>query len=767
MLTPHKVYSQVDLQLKVSDTIQIFANKGMSREQGNIFEALGNVVIVDENQTLYGEKAKYNKKTGDLSLDGNVRLVSSGFNLYGSSIDYNYLSKNISIKNARLISPNFKVIAGSIKRMNSQEYYTEKAEFTTCLDCPESWTIFGEKIKITLNEYVQITGALVRLKGMDFFYVPYLVFPIKSQRETGLLVPTYRNSGFNGHSLFVPWFWAINKSTDLTLSPSVYSKRGLGADLEFRKVFNNESYSFTDLRFHRDSIFKKSYNQTYRLGLMNETRFTLSKDLGFYFKVQEFSDLDFHYHHNDFSSRDLNKTEYGINGHLEYRNDLFNVGSIANLKKTIIATSPVYYDDFFDYKDKTVNHFPRLYVSNTPINIFKHEKSDLFRYLNYQGNIIFDRFRQIDPNFTYPIRNLDRFHTLHDFKLEIYNPGLFRIDSTYKFDFQNYVLKNIYGRDARKFSGVLENSFVINFERIYGKNLKRVTTEKKKKIQDAETIGELESVADFENRQSVVSYESSVRHLQEVKLSHLSIPFEKETGNQNFLSQIQTGSGLFDYLDAQRSKEQDLGQEITRVEMPYNNVLALEWNHSFIEKNNKNKEYNPGSSFVEDNFTYTKKAYFNLSQGIRLNRSGKLKNKLTRLGIETGYDFDPKLQFKFRNFYFYDSEFFIGELTVKNDFKFLKVLNQYTYNSFDQRKLYRWGVDFVLMRNFIFSVGENWNFTNKKLINRRLEVQYLGDNNCWYLGVYYLQRPNDDKFGIDFSLNFGSENYRSALRRLF
>jgi len=477
------VFCQVNLKLQISDRVQIYANKGLSKNQGEIFEALGSVVIVDENQTLYGEKARFVKESGDLTLEGNVRLVNPELTLYGSRIDYNYKTKSISIKNARLISPEFKVIAGSIRKISEDEFLTENAEFTTCLDCTESWTIFGKKIRIHMKNYVHISEALVRIKGVDFFYIPYFVFPIKNNRQTGFLLPEYRRKNFKSnidsnitnsitsHSLKVPFFWAINQSTDMTIEPTYWSRHGPGGDLEFRKALNQTSYVTTKFRYLNDDIYNTYNKNPHRYGLMHEMNFNYWENFNFYFKLQNYSDLDFHYEHNDFAQADLVEENYGVNTFLDYRSDIYNLGIHSSVKKSLLSSQVDQYKSFFDFNDNTVNILPRVYLSSTPLKIFDRNKMFL-RYMNMNSSIDLSNFKQDTLQLNGKIRNASRLNFKNEFNLEALNPGTYRVGVNYLFDAQKYFFDEQQGEQFLKFSGVLDTSFSIDLEKVYGKTSK-------------------------------------------------------------------------------------------------------------------------------------------------------------------------------------------------------------------------------------------------------------------------------------------------------
>jgi LPS-assembly protein len=67
-----------------------------------------------------------------------------------------------------------------------------------------------------------------------------LTYPL-SKRHTGFLVPTVGYDNRFGTHLKESFFWAINPSQDLTISPFYYSDLGYGSDLTYRYILDRKS----------------------------------------------------------------------------------------------------------------------------------------------------------------------------------------------------------------------------------------------------------------------------------------------------------------------------------------------------------------------------------------------------------------------------------------------------------------------------------------------------------------------------------------------
>ena len=59
---------------------------------------------------------------------------------------------------------------------------------------------------------------MLKVKSVPLFYLPAMYYPIqKDDRATGFLMPVYGNIDVRGQSVSNAFFWAINRSQDMTL----------------------------------------------------------------------------------------------------------------------------------------------------------------------------------------------------------------------------------------------------------------------------------------------------------------------------------------------------------------------------------------------------------------------------------------------------------------------------------------------------------------------------------------------------------------------
>lgn len=78
------------------------------------------------------------------------------------------------------------------------------------------------------------SGARLRFQGVPILALPRMSFPVTGARKTGWLPPTIGLDSRSGLELSVPWYWNLAPDHDLTLTPRVITRRGVGLDTQFR-----------------------------------------------------------------------------------------------------------------------------------------------------------------------------------------------------------------------------------------------------------------------------------------------------------------------------------------------------------------------------------------------------------------------------------------------------------------------------------------------------------------------------------------------------
>src|SRR4030095_16321664 len=112
-----------------------------------------------------------------------------------------------------------------------QTYHNDQGFFTTCVceSGPAQWRISADEIDLTLEGTGIIRHGYFYIYDVPVLYITYGIIPLQSERKTGFLFPEVGQSNKDGFRYLQPFFWAISKSTDATLSFDVETRTRLGA----------------------------------------------------------------------------------------------------------------------------------------------------------------------------------------------------------------------------------------------------------------------------------------------------------------------------------------------------------------------------------------------------------------------------------------------------------------------------------------------------------------------------------------------------------
>lgn len=217
-------------------------------------EVRGNVKIVYDGQYLSADLAVINEPQETLTLRGNVVIASQQAYVEGREAVLNYRD-NTGVFYDAFVKSGPVVFEGSvIRKTGDKSYVAENAFYTACDTCPPSWSFSGRKIDAELGGYAAITRPLFRVGNVPVFWFPYLVVPLKSERQTGFLVPKFEytagNPGFG-----IPFFWAISRSQDATFTFKTYTQRGFKGHVNYRYMLDEKSEGELNAAVIRDKTF--------------------------------------------------------------------------------------------------------------------------------------------------------------------------------------------------------------------------------------------------------------------------------------------------------------------------------------------------------------------------------------------------------------------------------------------------------------------------------------------------------------------------------
>jgi LPS-assembly protein len=208
----------------------------------------GHVEIWQGQRVLRADKVTYDRNTGVAAGRGHVVLLEpNGEVLFADYAELSQGMKDGILTNLRAqLAQNGRLAANGARRLEAHINELSRVIYSTCNACkddpngPLEWDIRARSAVQDLeNKRIEYRDAVVDLYGWPVVYFPYFTQPDPSaKRASGFLPPSFGESKYIGVFGLIPYFWAIDKSTDATITPWMGTKSQAIEGL-FRRAFNN------------------------------------------------------------------------------------------------------------------------------------------------------------------------------------------------------------------------------------------------------------------------------------------------------------------------------------------------------------------------------------------------------------------------------------------------------------------------------------------------------------------------------------------------
>jgi len=209
----------------------------------DLIKANGKVEMTWQDMTMTADTATFNRTSQTLTAKGNVYLVKGGDILQGDYLVMDTETGRAEMENGRIYMKqgNFRADGKQIARTGDNDYALRKGGLTTCDAAVPSWKFGASELDVTLEEFATGSNVIFYVKDIPVFYFPYIMLPVKRDRQSGLLFPKFGNSSKRGVSVDIPYYWAISPSQEATIDLDVQSKRGVGLGLDYRYLRSRAS----------------------------------------------------------------------------------------------------------------------------------------------------------------------------------------------------------------------------------------------------------------------------------------------------------------------------------------------------------------------------------------------------------------------------------------------------------------------------------------------------------------------------------------------
>ena len=348
---------------KEEGPIDIEADQLIYEKDVQIYQAHGNVDLVRGNLSVKADHAQLNMVTKDLMAWGNILLREGEDVIECERLEVNLDTQLGKIYKAKLFlkDQNFHIIGREAEKLGENHYRIRDGSFTTCDAERPPWKFTMKELDVTLKGYGIAKGPVFYLEDIPVLYSPVGYFPLRTERETGFLIPQVGYSKTYGAEVKTAFFWAISKDMDSTLYFDSLGKRGFKEGLEYRYAFSKETKGQANFYFIDDQVFNKD---RYAFFFQHEQKLPYD----FYLKgnINHVSD---HQYARDFDEDLPKRAKIDSNSLGQLKSDLFGGKNWDQF--SFLAEGVVFQDLTKESNDETVQKLPQISFYAHPQSLFK------------------------------------------------------------------------------------------------------------------------------------------------------------------------------------------------------------------------------------------------------------------------------------------------------------------------------------------------------------------------------------------------------------
>jgi LPS-assembly protein len=252
----------------------IITSTGPQEMDGAIRRVRENVVITTATMRLTADEVDWNTETGQVEARGNVHFenlqdgqkmscqlaqydvnadTGKFFNVTGSA------PAKVEFKPGLLMTQNPYYFEGEALDKTKDRYVLHNGFITDCKPEDMWWKLKAKSFDIVPGQRAIAHQSTLVLKDVPIFYLPAFYKSLEEKpRKSGFLTPNIGNSSRRGQVIGGGYFWAINRSYDVTYRTQYYTRRGFVHQADFAGWVNQRStFDF--------SIFTAGANQALNL----------------------------------------------------------------------------------------------------------------------------------------------------------------------------------------------------------------------------------------------------------------------------------------------------------------------------------------------------------------------------------------------------------------------------------------------------------------------------------------------------------------------
>lgn len=229
-----------------------------SREE-DVVIADGHVRLNQGTISLEADRALLYRTAGRVTATGRLHARDGDDTFSADSLDLDLTTRSSVITNGRffLARDHYFITGARIERHADESYDFDRAMITSCDDPGEPggrvpWKIRARKLRVEPEQYLTARDVVFSVLDVPVLYLPYILWPVKTERQSGLLPPSIGYSTSEGLKIRQPIFITLGHSQDMTVTIDERTQRGTGVALEYRYKLSRRSQGKVEVDIFHD-----------------------------------------------------------------------------------------------------------------------------------------------------------------------------------------------------------------------------------------------------------------------------------------------------------------------------------------------------------------------------------------------------------------------------------------------------------------------------------------------------------------------------------
>jgi LPS-assembly protein len=253
----HAKIPQVKVTVEAEGPMEIEADQLTYDRDQQLYDAQGGVAITRGTLSLKADHAQLNMATREMTAWGNVVLREGEDVIECERLEVNLNTQAGKIYQAKLFlkDQNFHILARELEKLGENNYRIRDGSFTTCDGERPPWKFTAKELDVKVDSSGVAKGPIIYIENIPILYLPWGVFPVVRERQTGFLLPRLGYSNQYGPEIKTAFFWAMRKDMDSTFYLDYLGDRGFKEGLEYRYAFTRDTKGEANVYFTDDHVY--------------------------------------------------------------------------------------------------------------------------------------------------------------------------------------------------------------------------------------------------------------------------------------------------------------------------------------------------------------------------------------------------------------------------------------------------------------------------------------------------------------------------------